>query len=186
MNNLRREWTQNEDEVLKRMIAEGASLTLIAQRLGPDFSRNAVAGRASRLQIRSSNPRAFASGAANPARRKQAGTTVRPIEKYETHKTVETLEVVREIVSMDTEVFPVTIGEGKTVECRMVEKVTINGKAGVPFMEARSFHCRTVIGEDVGEDEIILARFCGKQVRKPGESYCPQCHSKFFVPARRK
>jgi hypothetical protein len=183
MNNQRREWTQNEDEVLKRMIADGASYTLIAQRLGPQFSRNAVAGRASRLQIRSSNPQGFASGRANPARRKQAGPTVRIIDKYAAHKTVGTSEV-REIVSMDTEVFPVTTGEGKTVECRTVEPIvsTAGNDGSVGLLGLKALHCRTVVG--LGEDGLSL--HCGAEVRKIGESYCPQCRSKFFVPARRK
>jgi hypothetical protein len=173
MNNQRREWTQNEDEVLKR--------------LGPQVSRNAVAGRASRLQIRSSNPQGFASDGANPARRKQAAPTIRRFEKYAAHKTVEGDEFIKEVAVMETELIPVTSDEGNTVEGRMVGPiVTTAGKEGVPFMEARSFHCRTVIGSDIGADEISLARFCGKQVRKPGESFCPQCRSRFYYkPARR-
>lgn len=50
---------------------------------------------------------------------------------------------------------------------------------GVPFMQAGSRTCRTIIGHD---DEGVL--FC-EGVAPLGQSWCPACRARYYVPARR-
>ncbi|MBR0867788.1 hypothetical protein JQ640_40245 [Bradyrhizobium diazoefficiens] len=54
-----------------------------------------------------------------------------------------------------------------------------NGKP-VPFLQAKSFHCRAVLDER-GEDG--LAMFCGAKNR-PGSSWCPKHHALFVTYGR--
>lgn len=44
------------------------------------------------------------------------------------------------------------------------------------ILELGHKHCRTI----VGHNEKALALFCG-EVKKPGSSYCPACHARYFV-----
>ncbi|MGX1151415.1 GcrA family cell cycle regulator [Bradyrhizobium ottawaense] len=55
----------------------------------------------------------------------------------------------------------------------------VNGKP-VPFLEAKSFHCRAVLDER-GEDG--LAMFCGARKRL-GSSWCPKHHRLFVTYGR--
>ncbi|WLA75068.1 GcrA family cell cycle regulator [Bradyrhizobium diazoefficiens] len=55
----------------------------------------------------------------------------------------------------------------------------VNGKP-VPFLQAKSLHCRAVLDER-GEDG--LARFCGAK-KKPGSSWCPKHHRLFVTYGR--
>ncbi|MFC3637985.1 hypothetical protein ACFONL_11480 [Camelimonas fluminis] len=48
---------------------------------------------------------------------------------------------------------------------------------GVSIMALASSHCRSVIGRNTRG----LPLYCA-QDKKPGSSFCPSCHSRFFVP----
>lgn len=50
----------------------------------------------------------------------------------------------------------------------------------VPFLQAKSFHCRAVLDERGGDG---LAMFCGGK-KRPGSSWCPKHHRLFITYGR--
>jgi hypothetical protein len=170
-NTAKQLWDDASDQALRRLIAEGCSYTLVANRLGR--TRNSVAGRVARLQIQTPNRPSYPTVRPTTVRPTSAPHTAdtalpatTPANKYAAHRAITGDELMEDIVENHTveRVGPLDFPETKIV--------------GVPFLQIRSSQCHAPLDE---RDEDGLITYCGAPVRKPGESYCKPCRDKFFI-----
>jgi hypothetical protein len=161
----KRNWTPEEDNELRRLIAEGASFSLIAPKL--NRPRNACIGRAHRLGVKSTNKSGFASGGANPAVERSHHTKVTPFQRAMADQSTFHRPTFREAKIME-----------EPIPCDLTPA---NSNEPVSFLVLKNSQCRTVVGS--GEDGLSL--HCGAPVKRVGTPYCEECRSKFFVPLRK-
>lgn len=146
-------WTKERVEILERMWREGHSASVIARHLGEGITRNAVLGKAMRMDLpRRDQPSSLKKDRAirRVARRAKQlifGTMLGPTP----------IQPPTEIPDNDNEVPP---------------------EARVKFADLEDHHCRWPIGDPRLEPQTF--GFCG-QSRRPGASYCPGHMKRAYV-----
>lgn len=145
-------WTDERIALLKKMWKEGKSAAEIAKTLGKGVTRNAVIGKAHRLNI---------SGRPAPVKKPVVAAPKKAIAK-------------KEVKSAKKVVTPVVSGVKhnpllrEVVEPRKFEKEEIPAGGGVALIDLTERMCKWPIG-DPREDDFT---FCGRGIRN-GTPYCP-------------
>lgn len=158
-------WTDEEDEALRRLWAEGWSAAQIAKALGTGRTRNSVIGRAhrKRFPLRADPHRSYQKNRRaphlNPHRRKDDGVRVTG-RCYQSPSKVKR-QIAKAAPKLRQRVEPVE-------------------PLNVPFAELQAFQCKAVT-----DDTRFAQRFCG-HVREDGSPYCEAHAALYAAPAQGK
>lgn len=152
-------WTEAKVEKLKQLWAEGLSASKIAQHFGPRVTRNAIIGKAHRLELaaridaRWSGPRLPKDDKIAIERRRQTAKFHRPKNPAPKPPKVKFTAAVPVPVPVEHRPNPTRLSQISEGQCRFIE------------------------GEPVAD-----ALMCGATV-KPGSAYCEHHHSRLYYPA---
>lgn len=152
-------WTDDKVELLKKGVAEGLSFGQIAQRMGGEFTRNAVLGKAHRLGLAGAATKARQGGAGRPKRVRKSRAKASPALRFSPMGNLAFQRLFQgEAPPQSTDELVIPLAERKTIAT--LERHDCRWPIGDP--QAKDFH------------------FCGK-TKIPGLSYCEFHARRAFV-----
>jgi hypothetical protein len=156
-----KQWSDEEDEQLKKLTLEGMSASMIADRMPGNRSRNSIIGRKHRLGMM---------GKQTQRKKSASPLPIKPSRVYDRHTQAATSAYVRALRSMEAKM---RYAETSKVIQDTSEVEPLN----VELLDLHEQSCRWPVTTELPH------LFCG-HTKQAGSSYCPHHHARSRTPAQ--
>jgi GcrA cell cycle regulator len=152
------QWTPADDELLKKLAADGLSTSLVAKAMG--MTKNQIVGRGTRLKVKWH--RTVTAAQKRVLREQKAQREAKRAAKAPPAFTAPTVDLYAGVDSRQ-------YVPRSDVKRSLTRKIVLPEDKG----------CRAPIGDPFLDD----FSYCNRP-RKAGSSYCPECHGRFYEAPR--